>query len=162
MAGNVLVLAEHWNGQPESVTLQLLTKGRELADAMGVALEVLVVGHDIGSVAEALRNRGADTIFTADEVALARAACGLQAEVAVAALQQIAPALTLVGYTLVGMELGPAIATRLSITAMTKVAVAEPTESSGAKPVRLKNNWFAAATSSGRNRRSQGSECMGG
>jgi len=119
MAGNVLVLAEHWNGQPESVTLQLLTKGRELADAMGVALEVLVVGHDIGSVAEALRTRGADTIFTADEVALARAACGLQAEVAVAALQQIAPALTLVGYTLVGMELGPAIATRLSITAMT-------------------------------------------
>ncbi len=119
MSGNVLVIAEHWKGQPESVTLQLLTKGRAMADAMGVALEALVIGHGIGGVTEALSAKGADTIYTFDHAALARATCGLEAEVAVAALREIAPALTLVAYTLVGMELGPAIATRLGVTAMT-------------------------------------------
>ena len=119
MSGNVLVIAEHWKGQPESVTLQLLTKGRAMADAMGVALEALVIGHGIGGVAEALSAKGADTIYTFDHAALANATCGLEAEVAVAALRDIAPALTLVAYTLVGMELGPAIATRLGVTAMT-------------------------------------------
>ena len=119
MPGNVLVVAEHWKGQPESVTLQLLTKGRDIADAMGVALEILVVGHGIAGVAEALKHKGADAVFTVDDAVLASAACGLQAEAAVAALREIAPALTLVGYTLVGMELGPAIATRSGVAAMT-------------------------------------------
>lgn len=128
MSSNILVIAEHWKGQPESVTLQLLTKGRDIADAMGVALEVLVIGHGIGEVTEALSAKGADTIFNFDHPALASAACGLEAEVAVAALRDIAPALTLVAYTLVGMELGPAIATRLGVTAMTNCVNVELVE----------------------------------
>ena len=43
MPGEILVIAEHWRGHAESITLQLLTKGRELADALGVGLDVLVL-----------------------------------------------------------------------------------------------------------------------
>ncbi len=119
MAGNVLIIAEHWNGKLEGVTFQMLTKGRELADAMGVSLEALVVGGNVGGMAEQLATAGADAVFVVDDAALANAAGGLQAEAAVVALRGIAPRLTLVGYTLVGMELGPAIAVRLDVTAMT-------------------------------------------
>jgi electron transfer flavoprotein alpha subunit len=119
MPGNVLVIAEHWKGQAEGVTFQMLTKGRALADAMGCGLDVLVLGHEVGGVAAALVDQGADAIYTVDDPALATAACGLAAEAAVAALRQLSPRLTLLGYTLVGMELGPAIAVRLDVTAMT-------------------------------------------
>ena len=119
MPGEILVIAEHWRGHAESITLQLLTKGRELADALGVGLDVLVLGHDVGSVVASLKDKGADAIHTLDHAALGDAACGALAEAAVAALRDIAPKLTLVGHTLVGMELGPAIATRFGAVAMT-------------------------------------------
>lgn len=119
MPGNVLVIAEHWKGEPEGVTFQMLTRGRALADQMGCKLDVLVIGHGVGGVAASLADKGPDAIYTLDDPALETAACGLQAEAAVAALRQLSPRLTLLGYTLVGMELGPAIAVRLDVTAMT-------------------------------------------
>ena len=96
MPGEILVIAEHWRGHAESITLQLLTKGRELADALGVGLDVLVLGHDVGSVVASLKDKGADAIHTLDHAALGDAACGALAEAAVAALRDIAPKLTLV------------------------------------------------------------------
>jgi electron transfer flavoprotein alpha subunit len=119
MNGSVVVIAELWNGAVESVTLQMLTKGRELADAMGASLDLLVLGAGIDGVAQLLADKGADRVLVVDDPALTDAAGGLMAEASVAALRQIAPRLTLVGYTLVGMELGPAIAVRLGVTAMT-------------------------------------------
>ena len=119
MAGDILVIAEHWKGQAEAICFQLLTKGRELADAAGVGLGVLVTGSGLDGVVEALRNKGADAIYTVDNSALANAAGGGQAEAAVAAIREIDPSLILVGYTLVGMEMGPAIAVRLGVPAMT-------------------------------------------
>ncbi len=119
MAGDVLVIAEHWKGRPEAVTFQLIAKGREIADARRASLGVLVLGHDIGELAADLAGTGVDAVFVVDHRALGNAACGLLAEAAVASLREIAPALTLVGFTLVGMELAPAIATRLGVAAMT-------------------------------------------
>ena len=119
MAGNILILAEHWKGAAEGVNFQLLTKGRELADAAGVGLDVLVLGSGLDNVVAGLRDKGADAIYTVDHPARATAAGGGQAEAAVVAIREIAPTLILVGYTLVGMEMGPAIAVRLGVPAMT-------------------------------------------
>jgi electron transfer flavoprotein alpha subunit len=122
MNGDVLVIAEHWNGAPDGVTLQMLTKGRELADSAGVGLAVLVLGHGLDATVDALRDGGMDRIWVLDDPALAEAAGDLQAHAIAAAAKQIAPGLILVGYSLVGMELAPAIAVTLGVTAMTNCA----------------------------------------
>ncbi|MCH8096129.1 MAG: electron transfer flavoprotein subunit alpha/FixB family protein [Proteobacteria bacterium] len=119
MQGDVLVIAEHWKGEPEGVTLQMLTKGRELADSGGVGLAVLVLGHGLDDVVEVLRGKGMDTIWVLDDPALARAGGGVEAHAIAEAVRAIDPGLILIGYSLVGMELAPAIAVGLGVTAMT-------------------------------------------
>jgi electron transfer flavoprotein alpha subunit len=122
LQGDILVIAEHWNGVPDGVTLQMLTKGRELADSGGVGLAVLVLGHGLDATVDALRDAGMDKIWVLDDPALAEAAGDLQAHAMAAAAKLIAPGLILVGYSLVGMELAPAIAVTLGVTAMTNCA----------------------------------------
>jgi electron transfer flavoprotein alpha subunit len=125
LQGDVLVIAEHWNGAPDGVTLQMLTKGRELADAAGVGLAVLVLGNGLDGVVDALRACGMDTIWVLDDPALSQAGGALEAHAIAAAADVIAPGLILIGYSLVGMELAPAIAVKLGVTAMTNCANAE-------------------------------------
>ena len=119
MQGDVLVIAEHWKGEPEGVTLQMLTKGRELADTADVRLAILVLGHGLDDVVEVLRGKGMDAIWVLDDPALARAGGGVEAHAIAEAVRAIDPGLILIGYSLVGMELAPAIAVGLGVTAMT-------------------------------------------
>ena len=119
MQGDVLVIAEHWKGEPEGVTLQMLTKGRELADTADVRLAILVLGHGLDDVVEVLRGKGMDAIWVLDDPALARAGGGVEAHAIAEAIRAIDPGLILIGYSLVGMELAPAIAVGLGVTAMT-------------------------------------------
>lgn len=119
MQGTVLVIAEHWKGQIEGITLQMLTKGRELADATGGALAVLVLGHSLDDIVAAMQDKGMDEIHVLDDPALADAAGELQAHAIAEAVGRIEPGIVLIGYSLVGMELMPAIAHKLNITAMT-------------------------------------------
>lgn len=119
MAGSILVVAEHWKGQIESVTLQMLTKGRALADQTGAELAVLIIGHKLDGIVGPLSEKGADRIWVLDDPALAQAAGHTQAAAIAAAVRVIDPRLVLIGYTLVGMELMPAVAAKLGATALT-------------------------------------------
>ena len=64
---NVFVYIELENGVPADVSLELLTKGRELATTLGVKLEAVVLGHNLGDIAQELAKYGADTVWTADD-----------------------------------------------------------------------------------------------
>lgn len=119
MSRDILVITEHWKGQVDSITYQMLAKGHELADSMGVGLAALVVGHQLGGVIEALKEKGMDTLLVIDDPALAQAGAEVQAHVIADAALGIDPSLVLIGYSLVGMELAPPIATRLGVSAMT-------------------------------------------
>lgn len=122
MADIVLIVAEHWQGKVEGVTLQMLTKGRAVADAAGAALAVLVVGHQVDSVVAGLKDKGADRLCVLDHALLADAAGHTQAAAIAAAIEVLGPRLVLIGYTLVGMELTPAIAAKLGTSALTNCA----------------------------------------
>ena len=54
MQGPVLVVAELWNGRVEGITFQMLTKGRSIADALGLRLGLLVIGHDLEDIVSGL------------------------------------------------------------------------------------------------------------
>ena len=119
MQGPILVVTELWNGKAEGITFQMLTKGRQIADALGVRLGLLVIGHDLEPIVSGLAERGADDLFIVDDARLAQPAGDVEAEAVVAALRKIAPSLVLVGATLIGMERAPAIAARYDMPALT-------------------------------------------
>lgn len=119
MPRDVLVLVEHWGGQVETITYPMLAKGRELADGMGGQSLALVIGCELGKVTETLRDKGLDKVLVVDEPGLKQAGAELQAHVIAQVARQIEPGVVLIGYSLVGMELAPAVAAKLGALAMT-------------------------------------------
>ncbi len=119
MAGEVVVLVEHVDGKVDSITFQLLAAGRLLADHLKVDLVALACGHELRGVAAALQSHGMDKIVLVESPALASAAGEVQARVIAQAATPMQPRFILIGYTLVGMELTPAIAVHLGTNALT-------------------------------------------
>ena len=64
---NIFVYIELENGAVADVSLELLTKGRELADELGVKLEAVVLGHGVAGIEKELAKYGADTVWVADD-----------------------------------------------------------------------------------------------
>jgi electron transfer flavoprotein alpha subunit len=119
MAGEIVVVVEHFGGKVDSITFQLLAAGRMIADGLGTQLVALACGHDLAGVTAALQGRGMDRIVLVENSALAMAAGEVQARIIAQAAAPLKPRFVLVGYTLVGMELTPAIAVRLGMNALT-------------------------------------------
>ncbi|MBM4260572.1 MAG: electron transfer flavoprotein subunit alpha/FixB family protein [Deltaproteobacteria bacterium] len=119
MAQSIVVLVEHVDGKVDSVTLQLLTAGRQLASQLNAQLIALALGHQIAGVGTALQNCGADKVVLVDNAALDSAAGEVQAKVVAQVAKQLDVCFVLVGYGLVGMELTPAIAAQMGVSALT-------------------------------------------
>ena len=64
--GEVWVFAEQHNGEIAEVSLELLSKGRELADKLKVGLASILVGSNVAHLAQTLTAYGADTVYIAD------------------------------------------------------------------------------------------------
>ena len=56
----VLVFVEQDAGQPADVSLELVCKGRELADQLSVDLGAVVLGHGILTITDTLIAHGCD------------------------------------------------------------------------------------------------------
>ena len=119
MARDLVVLAEHAQGKVDSITFQLLGIGSRLAEQMGVKLVAAVIGHQLEHVAAALQGTGVDRIVLVDDPALNFAPAEVQGHVIAEVVRQIDPRLVFIGYSLVGMELTPAIASKLGMNALT-------------------------------------------
>ena len=110
---NVFVYIELESGVPADVSLELLTKGRELATTLGVKLEAVVLGHNLGDIAQELAKYGADTVWTADDKEFApfrplphtAVMCGL--------IEQEKPQIALFGATSIGRDFAPRVSSAL-------------------------------------------------
>lgn len=116
MAGIILAVAEHWNGEIESVTHQIIVKGRDVADASGAKLAVLVMGEGAEAAARALADKGADQIVLVEHALLANSGPELRAEAVAQVARHLSAGMVLIGFSLIGMELAPAVAARLGVT----------------------------------------------
>jgi electron transfer flavoprotein alpha subunit len=119
MPGDILALVEHIDGKVDSITFQLLAAGRLLADQLNVNLVALATGQQLGGISAALQGFGMDKIVLVDDPAMGSAAGEVQAQVIARVVRQLNARIVLVGYSLVGMELTPAIATFLEVNALT-------------------------------------------
>ncbi|AKN29576.1 electron transfer flavoprotein subunit alpha [Clostridium carboxidivorans P7] len=110
----VWVFAEQRDGKLQKVSLELLGKGRELADKLGVELTAILLGSDIDDIAKELVAYGADTVLYADSKLLKHFTTDGYTKVIYDLVKKLKPEALLVGATFIGRDLGPRIAARLS------------------------------------------------
>jgi electron transfer flavoprotein alpha subunit len=109
----VWVWAEQIDGRLRNVVLELLGKGRELADKLGEPLGAILLGHNVGNLPEILIQHGADIVYVNDQEILAQYTTEAYTDAIAALIVTEKPNIILYGATAYGRDLGPRIAARL-------------------------------------------------
>ena len=113
MQDPVLVFAEQESGKLHDVGLELVGKGRQLADKLGVRLAAALLGHEVKSLAAELVARGCDDVCVADDPCLDPFTVLPYAKVMCDIIREKKPQIVLYGATPKGRELGPRVASEL-------------------------------------------------
>ncbi len=109
----VWIVAEQRNGQLHKVSFELLGKGRELADKLGVKLSAVLMGKDLAEMAKELVAYGADTVYCADNPKLAHFNDELYTEVVVELAKKHKPEIIITGATAIGRAFFPRVSIKL-------------------------------------------------
>jgi len=109
----VWVFAELHRHQVAPVSLELLGKGRELADSLGQELTAVLLGHDVTPLADELIAYGADKVILVDDEALAHFEDTAHTHALTTLAQKYKPEIILAGATNVGRSFIPRVAVRL-------------------------------------------------
>lgn len=109
----ICVFLEHAAGTLESVSLELLSKGRQLAGDGGWPLAGLLIGHQIEDAAREAITYGADEVWLVEHPLLKRFTVDGYAHAAFHVLTQFKPSVFLCGATPNGRDLAGRLAVRL-------------------------------------------------
>jgi electron transfer flavoprotein alpha subunit len=112
-ARGVWVFCEQKRGVVQSVSYELLGKGRELADKLGCELCGVLIGHDIGSKSSDIIHRGADTVYVVDHPQLKYFADDAYTAVLVRLIKKYKPEIVLCGATSIGRSLISRVAVKI-------------------------------------------------
>jgi electron transfer flavoprotein alpha subunit len=107
---NVWVFIEQEEGKIADVSLELLAKGGELAHRLGSQVWALLLGHQIGALAETVIHYGADRVLVADHSELALYRTLPYCRVIVDLVRERQPYIFLIGATSLGRDLAPRVA----------------------------------------------------
>lgn len=117
---NVMIFAGVQGGALSKAGLEMLTAGRELAGALGVKVDAVLVGAGAGALASDLAARGAATVYVADDPALAEFVPDLYLPCVESAVKQADPGVILFCADPVGRDLAPRLAHRLGAALVTE------------------------------------------
>ncbi len=115
MPGNVLVVAEHKDGDLKKVTFEMLGEGARIAENLGGVVEAALLGSTVGSLADALVHYGAAKVYLADAPSLEKYTNEGYTTVLAKLIQKAEPAVVLLGATPQGKDLAPRVAARLGL-----------------------------------------------
>ena len=96
-----------------NVSLELLTKGHQLASELGVKLEALVIGDNLDGVENQIFPYGADVVYKVADKRLYPYTSNPHASVLINLFKEIKPQICLMGATCVGRDLGPRVSSAL-------------------------------------------------
>ena len=111
--GGVAVFAEQDGGRIAEVSLELLSRGRELADTLGTHLSAILLGHRLADLPGQLIACGCDRVYVADDPRLELYTTLPYARVLSDLLAEVEPEIVLFGASPLGRDLAPRIASRL-------------------------------------------------
>ncbi|MEA1929040.1 MAG: electron transfer flavoprotein subunit alpha [Candidatus Auribacterota bacterium] len=109
----VWVCAEQKKGKIQSVTYELLSAGRRLADRRGVELAAVLIGNDIAAETQELFSRGADKVYLADSDGLADFLDEPYSRILSRLIREYKPEIVLTGATAIGRSLIPRVAAEI-------------------------------------------------
>lgn len=110
---NNLIYCEFEDGKVADVSLELLTKGRVLADKLGVKLEALVIGDKLEGIESQLFPYGVDVVYKVEDKRLYPYTSNPHAAVLINLFKEIKPQICLMGATCIGRDLGPRVSSCL-------------------------------------------------
>lgn len=110
---NLIVYCEFEDGKVADVSLELLTKGRQLANKLGVKLEALVIGDKLEGVENQIFPYGADVVYKVEDKRLYPYTSNPHAAVLINLFREIKPQICLMGATCIGRDLGPRVSSCL-------------------------------------------------
>lgn len=110
---NVFVYCENEEGVVADVSLELLTKGRKLADELKCHLEAIVIGHPLKDVASQVFPYGVDSLYIADDQRLSPYLTLPHTSIVVKLFREQEPQIVLFGATSIGRDIAPRIASAL-------------------------------------------------
>lgn len=110
---NLIVYCEIEDGIIADVSLELLTKGRSLANQLNCKLEALVIGSNLYGVEKQVFPYGVDTVYTVDDPRLYPYTSLPHTSVLVNLFKEQKPQVCLMGATSIGRDLGPRVSSSL-------------------------------------------------
>jgi len=115
----VWVFIEQRDGMPADVSLELLSKGRKLAESLNGELQAVLIGHDLQAMAAETFRYGAREVLLADHPELAHYNTLPYSRIMSELVDRHQPRIVLFGGTFIGRDLAPRVAshTRSGLTA---------------------------------------------
>lgn len=110
---NVYVFVEQREGVIQNVGLELLSKARELADALNEKVYAMLLGHNLSTQAQECIAYGADTVLRVDAPELATYVTEPYAQAIYQIIRDNKPSIVLIGATTIGRDLGPRLSARV-------------------------------------------------
>ena len=112
---NVFVYCEVEGTTVQEVSQELLTKGRKLANKLGVELHAVVAGTGIkGKVEDQILPYGVDKLFVFDAPGLFPYTSAPHTDILVNLFKEEKPQIALMGATVIGRDLGPRVSSSLT------------------------------------------------
>ncbi|KYH29328.1 MULTISPECIES: electron transfer flavoprotein subunit alpha/FixB family protein [Clostridium] len=109
----VWVYAEQRDGELQKVALELLGKGREIADKLGTELTAVLLGNKVDDLAKELLAYGADKVLYIEDEKLAHYTTDAYTKAICDLANERKPEVLFIGASYIGRDLGPRIAARL-------------------------------------------------
>ena len=113
MYKGVSVFVEQRSGEIQSVSLELLGKGKELANKLGEKLTAILLGNNIEHLANELVYYGADEVVVVNDPALDIFVTEPYTKALVNVINERKPEIVLIGATTIGRDLGPRVSARV-------------------------------------------------
>ena len=129
--GGVFVFLEQTDGALEASSLEVLGKGREIADKLGVQVTGAVLGEGVHGLAEECSRRGAHTVLVAESPLLKDFTAEAYTEVVGEMVKQRDPDMLLIGATHNGTALAGMLAIKLGAGLMAHVVDLEIEQGTG-------------------------------
>ncbi len=111
--GQVWVFAEQHAGELEEVPIELMSKGRELADKLNVPLAAVLLGGRVSNLCERLGHYGADKVYLAEHPLLEHYQTNSYTKVICGLIEQYKPQIMLYGASPCGRDLAPRVASAM-------------------------------------------------
>ena len=113
----IMTYCEIIDGKLPSISKEVLGCARRLADELGQELCSVLVGSDVGSLAQEAVALGADKVYVVDDPLLKEYQTDAYVSVMEKVVSQVMPRILILGQTSVGRDLAPMLAFRLDTTA---------------------------------------------